>query len=169
VTTARVTAYIALGANLDDPAAQVTAGVAALAALPQTRLLARSSFYRTAPVGNKDQPDFINAVAAVETGLQPRELLDQLLAIEFKHGRVRKFANAPRTLDLDVLLYGEVQMHEHGLTIPHPRMHERAFVLVPLAEIAPHAMVPGRGAVSELLRAVRASNVVRVETAARVA
>ncbi len=152
--TARVTAYIALGANLDDPAAQVMAGFAALAALPQTRLIAHSSLYRTAPVGYADQPDFINAVAAVETGLTPRELLDQLLATELSRGRVRKFANAPRTLDLDVLLYGDLQLHEDGLTIPHPRMLERAFVLVPLAEIAPNAMVPGLGRVADLLGAV---------------
>lgn len=154
-----VTAYIALGANLDDPMAQVMAGFAALATLPQTRLIARSSLYRTAPVGYADQPDFINAVAAVETGLTPRELLDQLLATELSRGRVRKFANAPRTLDLDVLLYGDLELHEHGLTIPHPRLHERAFVLVPLAEIAPHAMVPGRGRVAELLRAVDTGDV----------
>lgn len=164
-----VTAYIALGANLDDPVAQVRTGLAALAALPRTRLLACSSLYRTAPVGYADQPDFINAVAAVETTLNPRELLDQLLAIELKHGRVRKFANAPRTLDLDVLLYGDVELHEDGLTIPHPRLHERAFVLVPLAEIAPHCVVPGHGAVGELLRAVRAENAVRLGTAEIVA
>jgi len=169
VTTTRVTAYIALGANLDDPAAQVMAGCAALAGLPQTRLVGRSSLYRTAPVGYADQPDFINAVAAVDTGLTPRALLDALLAIEVEHGRVRKFANAPRTLDLDVLLYGDLELHEDGLTIPHPRMHERAFVLVPLAEMAPRLLVPGRGAVGELLRAVRADDAVRLGTAEKVA
>jgi len=156
------TAYIALGANLEDPAAQVRAGFAALAALPQTRLIARSSLYRSAPVGYADQPDFVNAVAAVETALAPRALLDALLAIERAQGRVRSFANAPRKLDLDVLLYDDVQLHEPGLTVPHPRMHERAFVLVPLAEIAPRCVVPGRGTVADLLRAVDSASVTRL-------
>jgi len=156
------TAYIALGANLDDPAAQVRAGFAALAALPQTRLTARSALYRSAPVGYAEQPDFVNAVAAVETGLAPRALLDALLAVERAHGRVRAMPNGPRTLDLDLLLYGDLQLREPGLTIPHPRMHERAFVLVPLAEIAPACVVPGRGAVAELLRAIDAAGVTKL-------
>jgi 2-amino-4-hydroxy-6-hydroxymethyldihydropteridine diphosphokinase len=154
-----VTAYIALGSNLEDPAAQIAAGFAALASLPESQLRARSSLYRTAPVGYAEQPDFINAVAALDTALSPRALLDALLDIELAHGRARKFANAPRTLDLDVLLYGDVQLNEPGLTLPHPRMHERAFVLVPLAEIAPGCVVPGRGAVADLLRAVDAAGV----------
>ena len=164
-----VTAYVALGANLENPQAQVLAGMVALAALPRTRLAAQSSLYRTVPVGYADQPDFINAVAAVETALSARELLAALLATEQRHGRVRKFPNAPRTLDLDVLLYGGLQMHEDGLTIPHARMHERAFVLVPLAEIAPLCVIPGRGAVSELLRRIDAAGVVRLEARASVA
>jgi 2-amino-4-hydroxy-6-hydroxymethyldihydropteridine diphosphokinase len=157
-----VTAYVALGANLDDPIAQVKAGIAALQALPRTQLKAQSSLYRTSPVGYADQPDFINAVAAVDTALGPRELLDALLAIEIEHGRVREFANAPRTLDLDVLLYGDLQLHEEGLTIPHPRMHERAFVLAPLAEIAPNHEIPGRGRVSDLLHAAGSAGVTRL-------
>ena len=164
-----VTAYIGLGANLEDPVAQVAAGVAALAALPRTRLIAQSSLYRTAPVGYADQPDFINAVAAVATELSPRALLDAMLATEQQRGRVRTFLNAPRTLDLDVLLYGQMQMHEDGLTIPHPRMHERAFVLVPLAEIAPRCVIPGRGAVGELLRGIDAAGVARIESPVKVA
>lgn len=156
------TAFIALGSNLDDPVAQVQSGFAALAVLPGTRLGAQSSLYRSAPMGYRDQPDFINAVAAIETTLTPRALLEALLAIEHSHGRVREFANAPRTLDLDVLLYAGIEMHEHGLTIPHPRMHERAFVLVPLAEIAPHCTIPGRGPVSDLLRAVDTGSVTRL-------
>jgi 2-amino-4-hydroxy-6-hydroxymethyldihydropteridine diphosphokinase len=159
------TAYIALGANLDDPIAQVKAGFAALAALPQTHLIAQSSLYRTAPVGYADQPDFINAVAAVETALSPRELLDAILAVETNHGRVREFLNAPRTLDLDILLYGERTVHEAGLTIPHPRLHERAFVLAPLAEIAPHCVIPGRGTADELLRNVDRAGVKRLASA----
>lgn len=155
----RVAAYIGLGSNLEDPASQVKAGYAALAALPATELIACSALYRSAPVGYSDQPDFINAVAKVETALGARELLDALLAIELNHGRVRDFQNAPRTLDLDLLLYGDLQLHAPGLTIPHPRMHERAFVLVPLAAIAPQCVIPGRGKVAELLRGVDAGSV----------
>jgi 2-amino-4-hydroxy-6-hydroxymethyldihydropteridine diphosphokinase len=161
-----VTAYIALGANLEDPVVQVRAGLAALATLPDTQLLVQSSLYRTAPVGYADQPDFINAVAAVDTELSPRELLDALLAIELNHGRVRQFANAPRTLDLDVLLYDDVEVNESGLTIPHPRMHERAFVLAPLAEIAPLCEIPGHGSVSELLRGLDTQGVTRLAAGA---
>lgn len=159
------TAYIALGANLDDPIAQVKAGFAALAALPKTKVTAQSSLYRTAPVGYANQPDFINAVAAVETELEPRPLLDALLAVETKRGRVRDFSNAPRTLDLDILLYDEREVHEHGLTIPHPRMHERAFVLAPLAEIAPDCVVPKHGKVSALLNASDRRGIARIEPA----
>ena len=109
--------------------------------------------------------DFINAVAAIETSLAPRALLDALLALELARGRTRKFVNAPRTLDLDVLLYGDRQITEPGLSVPHPRMHERAFVLVPLAEIAPDCVVPGRGAVAALLRNIDISGVRREECA----
>jgi 2-amino-4-hydroxy-6-hydroxymethyldihydropteridine diphosphokinase len=164
-----VRAYIALGGNLGDPAAQVRAGFAALAVLPNTKLIAQSSLYRSAPVGYADQPDFINAVATIETGLRPRELLDALLAIESGHGRVRDFPNAPRTLDLDLLLYDELKMHEDGLTIPHPRMHERAFVLAPLAEIAPNCVIPGRGSVSDVLRTIDAGGVARLDVTASTA
>jgi 2-amino-4-hydroxy-6-hydroxymethyldihydropteridine diphosphokinase len=157
-----VTAFVALGANLDDPQAQVQSAIAALGELPRTRLVRASSLYRSAPVGYSNQPDFINAVAEVATGLAPRELLDSLLALEHHRGRVRDFPNAPRTLDLDIILYGDLALHEHGLTIPHPRMHERAFVLVPLAEIAPDARVPGRGAARDLLAGVDTSSVERV-------
>ena len=164
-----ITAYVALGANLADPETQVRAGIAALAVLPGTRLIAQSALYRTAPVGYADQPDFINAVAAVETHLTPRELLNALLDTEQNHGRVRAFANAPRTLDLDVLLYGDAQIHEEGLTIPHPRMHERAFVLVPLAEIAPHCVIPGRGSIGALLRGLDCAGVARIAAPAAAA
>ena len=165
----RVIAYIALGSNLEHPAAQVQAGFAALAALAGASLTMQSSLYRSAPVGYADQPDFINAVAAVETTLAPRDLLDRLLEIELGHGRVRSFPNAPRTLDLDLLLYGDLQVRDPGLTVPHPRMHERAFVLVPLAEIEPQCVIPGRGAVSALLNAVDGSSVTRLHQTAGVA
>lgn len=146
-----VTAYIGLGANLEDPSAQVEQAFEELAHLPESRLVARSSLYSSAPVGYAEQPDFINAVAAVETRLSPRGLLDAMLDIEHTHGRNRTFRNAPRTLDLDLLLYGDAHFHEENLTLPHPRMHERAFVLLPLLEIAPGLKIPGHGDASLLL------------------
>jgi 2-amino-4-hydroxy-6-hydroxymethyldihydropteridine diphosphokinase len=121
-------AFVALGSNLDDPHSRVRRGFAALDALPGTRLLARSSLYASAPVGYVDQPDFVNAVAKISTSLTPQALLQALLNIEHQNGRERTFQNAPRTLDLDVLLYDDLIFHEHGLTIPHPQMHRRAFV-----------------------------------------
>ena len=146
-----VTAYIGLGANLDDPAAQVGQAMEELARLPDSRLAARSSLYASAPVGYAEQPDFINAVAAIETHLSPRALLEAMLDIEHTHGRNRTFRNAPRTLDLDLLLYGDAHFHEENLTLPHPRMHERAFVLLPLLEIAPGLTIPGHGTAEALL------------------
>ncbi|HEX2825631.1 MAG TPA: 2-amino-4-hydroxy-6-hydroxymethyldihydropteridine diphosphokinase [Burkholderiales bacterium] len=156
-------AYIALGSNLDDPLRQIEGGIEELAMLPDTRLGAVSSLYRTAPVGFDDQPDFINAVAMIETELGARALLDELLAIEKRYARVRGMKNGPRTLDLDIVLYGDTAQSGEALTIPHPRMHERAFVLVPLAEIAPDAVVPGLGKVRELAARVDASGVTRIE------
>lgn len=153
------TAYIALGSNLENPQRQVRAGFAALALLPRSRLAAQSSLYRSAPVGYADQPDFVNAVAALHTALSPRALLDALLAIEREHGRVREFPNAPRTLDLDIVLYGERVVNEPGLWLPHPRMHQRGFVIVPLAQIAPAALVPGHGRVRDLLAGVDVKSV----------
>ena len=158
-----VPAFVALGANLNDPAAKVRAGVEELAMLPKTRLARVSSLYASAPVGYTDQPDFVNAVAMIETALEPHALLDALLAIERRYGRVREFPNAPRTLDLDIALYDELVCDEPALTIPHPRLTERAFVLVPLAEIAPEAIVPGRGRVKDLLPRIDASSVTRIE------
>ena len=160
-----VTAFIGLGANLDRPTEQVRAGLQALDELRETRLAAVSSLYRTAPVGYLEQPDFINAVARLETALTARTLLEALLGIEREQGRVRAFANAPRTLDLDLLLYGDTVVSEPGLTIPHPRMHERAFVMVPLAEIAPDALVPGRGHARDLVRTLDTASVVKLEAA----
>jgi 2-amino-4-hydroxy-6-hydroxymethyldihydropteridine diphosphokinase len=144
-------AYVGLGSNLADPVNQVVRALDALDTLPQTRLLQASSLYRSAPVGYLDQPDFINAVARVETGLAPRALLDALLALELEGGRTREFQNAPRTLDLDVLLYDDLVHHEHGLTVPHPQMHLRAFVLLPLLEIAPDCIIPGVGAAADAM------------------
>lgn len=140
-----VRAFVALGSNLSDPEHQVGMAFEELDTLPSTRLIAQSSLYRSAPWGYSDQPDFVNAVAEIETRLEPRHLLEMLLDIEHRFGRVREFLNAPRVLDLDLLLYNGLIHHEHGLTLPHPRMHERAFVLLPLTEIAPDCIIPGHG------------------------
>jgi 2-amino-4-hydroxy-6-hydroxymethyldihydropteridine diphosphokinase len=163
VTAPAHTACVALGANIGEPLRQIEAGFNALNVLPGTRLIARSSLYRSAPVGYADQPDFINAVAIIETALSPHELLDALLAIERVNGRVREFTNAPRTLDLDIVLYGDLILQEPGLTIPHARMLERAFVMLPLAEIAPDIMVPGHGRVSDLAKQVDADSVAQLQ------
>lgn len=158
-------AWIGLGSNLAAPREQLESALAALGALPDTRVLRVSSFYRTAPVGYAGQPDFINAVAAIETRLAPRVLLEGLLDIERRHGRIRTVPNAPRTLDLDLLMQGDQQIDEPGLTLPHPRMHERAFVMVPLAEIAPELAIPGRGTAADLAQAlVGSQRVERIQT-----
>lgn len=158
----RVRAYIALGANLGDASAALKAAFAALDDVPGTRLTARSALYRTAPVGVSGQPDFINAVAGIDTELTAPTLLEELLKLELQYGRTREFHRAPRTLDLDLLLYGEEIIDLPELCVPHPRMHERAFVLVPLAEIAPDARIPGRATVSELLPLVRDQTIDRL-------
>jgi len=145
---------VALGSNMEEPDKQVSRGFDEIAALPQTFLLARSRLYRTAPVGHVDQPDFINACALIDTRLAPRVLLDELLALEKRHGRVRGIPNGPRTLDLDIVLYGDRVIDEPGLKVPHPRAHERAFVLTPLVDVWPEAQIPGKGAARELLRKV---------------
>jgi len=144
-------AYIALGANLGDPLATVKAAIAALNQLPQSSLVAASSLYRTAPMGLTHQPDFINAVVEMITVLPAPTFLAELFAIEARFGRQRGVPNAPRTLDLDLLLYGDLVRCDAQLTLPHPRLHERAFVLAPLAEIAPLLIIPCLGAVSDLL------------------
>jgi 2-amino-4-hydroxy-6-hydroxymethyldihydropteridine diphosphokinase len=130
-------AYVGIGSNLDDPRAQVLQAFDELDRLPHTRVVRKSSLYRSAPVGYAEQPPFVNAVAQLETGLPAERLLAELQAIEARHGRRRSFPNAPRTLDLDVLLFGDLQLDSSSLKIPHPRMRERAFVLRPLLEIAP--------------------------------
>jgi 2-amino-4-hydroxy-6-hydroxymethyldihydropteridine diphosphokinase len=146
-----VAAYIGLGSNLDDPAAQLTAAIEELAELPDTRLLARSSLYRSAPMGPQDQPDYVNAVAQIRTALEPGVLLDALQAIEQAHGRVRSQHWGPRTLDLDILLYGDAVIDTPRLKVPHPGIAERNFVLYPLAEIDGDHEIPGLGRVRSLL------------------
>lgn len=147
-------AYVALGSNLGEPRRQVLDALAALAGLPGTRVLQRSPLYRTPPWGVLDQPPFINAVAELETTLSPEALLQQLLAIEQRAGRVRAERNGPRTLDLDLLHVEGVGRDDPLLTLPHPRLAERAFVLLPLADIAPDLRLPERGSVAELLARV---------------
>ena len=160
-----VEAFVGLGANLENPVQQVSQAVTELDGINRTRLLAASSLYRSDPVGYADQPHFINAVAKLQTRLSPHELLDALHVIENRHGRKRSVRNAPRTLDLDLLIYGVLVLQEEGLTLPHPRMHERAFVLMPLAELAPDARVPGRGPVAQLLAQVDCSGVEKLDAA----
>ena len=136
--------YVGLGSNLDDPLRQIERALQALAGLTQTQLLRVSRRYRTAPWGFAEQPPFVNAVAELATHLPPRELLDELLALEREQGRHRDGARwGPRTLDLDLLLYGDLQVEAPGLVLPHARIAERAFVLVPLAEIAPEGRILG--------------------------
>jgi len=145
-------AYIGLGANLGDREEMIRSALAELAATPGVELLAVSTLLETEPVGYLDQPRFLNGVAVLETSLAPRELLDLLLLVEARHGRDRAAAPAqgPRTLDLDLLLFGDAEIHEKDLQIPHPRLHERAFVLDPLLEVAPGLEVPGRGTLEAL-------------------
>lgn len=156
------TAYVALGANLGDPAATVRAAFGALANLPDSRVSRSSSLYRTAPVGLADQPDFINAVAELQTTLAPEALLDALFDIEQRFGRIRADRNGPRTLDLDLLLYDDQLIDLPHLTLPHPRLHLRAFVLQPLAEIAPQLVIPSRGTVAAWLPAVANQGIVKL-------
>lgn len=144
--------FIALGANLGDPVATVQAALLALRRLPHAEFITASSLYRTAPVGLRHQPDFINAVAELVAVSPAPTLLESLFEIEASFGRRRSVKNAPRTLDLDLLLYGDAVSDDPQLTLPHPRLHQRAFVLAPLAEIAPRLIIPGRGRVADLLR-----------------
>lgn len=155
-------AYIGLGSNLDHPRRHVARALAELARLPRSRVITASANYVTAPVGTSEpQPDYVNAVAALRTRLSPRNLLARMHTIERRHRRVRLTRNAPRTLDLDLLVFGRRRLRQSGLALPHPRMHQRAFVLKPLWDIAPTATVPGHGAVRRLLRTVRDQRIAR--------
>ncbi|WDK02138.1 2-amino-4-hydroxy-6-hydroxymethyldihydropteridine diphosphokinase [Xanthomonas campestris] len=151
-----LTAFVGLGANLGKAEATVRAAIVALGTLPQSSVTAASRLYRTPAWGREDQPDFINAVAAVRTTLAPLALLDGLLAIEQAFGRDRRDGErwGPRTLDLDVLLYAEQVIDLPRLQVPHPHLHARAFALVPLAELAPEAIIPGHGTVRHALQGV---------------
>ena len=155
-------AWVGIGANLGDARANVLDALDRLQRLAGVRLLRASSLYRTAPIDSSGD-DYVNAVAEVDTSLGAHALLAQLHGIEQAHGRERPYRNAPRTLDLDLLLYGDEVIDEApALTVPHPRMHERAFVLAPLAELAPALAIPGRGRVADLLPAVADQAIERI-------
>ncbi len=159
-------AYIGIGGNLDDPVFQVRRALQALSALPACRRVTQSPLYRTAPVGGPpDQPDYINAVAALDTTLAPEELLAALQGIETAWGRVRTERWGPRTLDLDLLLYDRLISNDPRLTLPHPRLHERAFVLYPLHDIAPNLDIPGHGPLPELLARCSPLAITRLDSA----
>jgi 2-amino-4-hydroxy-6-hydroxymethyldihydropteridine diphosphokinase len=154
-------AYVGAGANLGDRAATIAVATRALAALDSTRAWRSSALYRSAPL-DAAGPDYLNAVIELRTTLAPRQLLAVLQAIEAAHGRDRPYRHAPRTLDLDLLLHGDARLVSPELTLPHPRLHERAFVLVPLAELDPALRIPGRGAIGDLLSAVAAQRLERL-------
>ena len=158
-----IPAYVALGSNLDDPRAQVERAFDELGHLPDCRLVVRSSLYRSRPFGPVAQPDFVNAVAGMLTRLEPARMLAGLKSLEQRLGRERPVVRwGPRRIDLDLLVHGESRIDEPGLTVPHPGLAERAFVLAPLAEIAPDLAVPGCGRVSTLLERVPASGLERI-------
>jgi len=146
-------AYVGLGSNLDDPSHQVTRALKELDGLPMSRCLRHSSLYRTRPLGPQDQPDYINAVAVLATALTPEALLDALQELEYRHRRVRHGPRwGPRTLDLDLLLYGRQQLANARLVVPHPELTRRSFVLLPLAEVAPRELeIPGCGSLTDWL------------------
>ena len=159
-------AYIALGSNLDNPVAHIRQAYLDLNALADTSILRHSSLYKSAPVGRLDQPDFINAVAEIVTVLQPVQLLNALLKIEQNHGRNRdncNSLNAPRTLDLDILLYDNLRLESETLALPHPRMMQRAFVLFPLMEIAPDCEIPGHGKIDQFIVLCRHQTIERLD------
>ena len=160
----KTTAWIGLGSNLDDPQAQVRAAIAALRETDGLEVEAMSSLYSSPPMGPRDQPDFINAVMQVTTVLEAAALLDVLLAQEQAQARRRGRRWGPRTLDLDLLLFGDAVVRGPRLQVPHPGIHERAFVLYPLAELAPGLHVPGMGSLQELLSACPAAGLQRIGT-----
>lgn len=154
--------YIGLGSNLDDPQSQLKKAIIAMEMVPSTSVVKTSSFYRSKPVGPQDQPDYINAVAELETELSASVLLDYLQAIENEQGRERKIKWGARTLDLDILLFGDEIINDGRLQVPHVEMHNRGFVLLPLNEIISDCVIPGVGAVSSLLQEYNADDLVKL-------
>ncbi len=157
------TAYIGLGSNLDHPRQQIKDALAELGLLDQTTLLTASSLYSSPPMGPADQPDYINAVAQIETMLQPLQLLEALQGIEQAHHRIRKRHWGERTLDLDLLLYDDLEMLTPQLQIPHPGITQRAFVLLPLLEIAPQIVIPGKGQAKKYRHSLKDQEIVKLE------
>ena len=158
-----VSAYIGIGSNLENPVAQVRRACQEMQGIAHTHCVACSPLYRSDPVGPPGQPDYINAVAGLETELDPDALLAELRAIENAHGRVRRIRWGPRTLDLDILLYGNKVQSSAHLTLPHPRMHERSFVLYPLYDIAPDLHIPDQGALADLRAACSSEGIQRLD------
>ena len=160
-----IRAFLGMGGNVGDVPTTLAEAMWAIDSLPQTSIRAQSSFYRTPPWGRTDQPEFINAVVELQTRLDPRVLLNYLLEIETRFGRDRSESEkwGPRELDLDLLTFGDESIDEPGMHIPHPHLHERAFVLVPLSEIAPSLEIPGVGIVSELLASVSVDGIEAIE------
>ena len=157
-------AYIGLGSNLNDPLRHVCLALRALRKLPHSTLLGHSSLYRSNPLGPVEQPDYINAVAALETRLRPRQLLASLQRLEQQQGRGGGAGRwGPRILDLDILLYGDLELYEPGLIIPHPGLSQRNFVLYPLSEIRPDLVIPGHGPLSALIDSVPATGLIRLD------
>jgi len=156
-------AYIGIGSNQGDARAHVLQAFEELARLPGTRLEGRSALYRSEPVDAPGQPDYVNAAGGVDTDLTAAQLLAALQDLELRHGRERPTRNAPRTLDLDLLLYGDTAFASAMLTLPHPRMHQRAFVLMPLLDLDPRLEVPGRGAARDLLARCAGQRVARMD------
>jgi 2-amino-4-hydroxy-6-hydroxymethyldihydropteridine diphosphokinase len=148
MSAAGVLAFVGLGSNLERPVRQVRSALRELDGVPGTRLIRHSPLYRSAPLGPQDQPDYINAVAMLSTSLEAHGLLDALQALEQRHGRVRGGRWGPRTLDLDLLLFGDRRIDTPRLSVPHPQMHRRAFVLVPLHDLAPDLDLPGQGSLA---------------------
>ena len=157
-----IDAYIGIGSNLDDARGTVEAAFARLATLPQSKLIAQSSLFRSAPIDSSGD-DYVNAVAHLQTALQAEALLQALHAIELDFGRERPYQNAPRTLDLDILLYGANKISSATLTVPHPRLTERAFVLIPLLQLDPFIKIPGKGAAHTFAPGVADQHISRIE------
>ena len=154
--------YIGLGSNLDDPQAQLKKAIIALEMIPSSSVVKTSSFYKSKPVGPQDQPDYINAVVELDTELSAPVLLDYLQVIENEHGRQREQKWGARTLDLDILLFGEEVIHDDRLVVPHVEMHKRGFVLFPLDEIAPDCVIPDVGTVHSLLQQVNTDDMAKL-------
>ena len=155
--------FIALGSNLENPKKQVEKGILSIKKIDGVKIICESSLYETAPVGILDQPNFINAVIKIESNLSPYGLLKKLLKIENIAGRIRVHKNGPRTLDLDILLFDNLILNDEKLTIPHPRMHERLFVLLPLKDIDEHIVIPSQGSIKHIIKKLVPENINRIK------